>query len=87
MDMNIVIRTAVLKPQPQRQDASQDQWKVSIGAGGAITALSESTDEYQEMRLKASAVISAVEEWSTVTNAGAEQVQRELSSFPGKKTF
>ena len=29
-------------------------WKVSVGAGGAITALSESTDEYEEMLLKAS---------------------------------
>jgi para-aminobenzoate synthetase len=58
MDMNIVIRTAVLTP------ATDDQWKVSIGAGGAIVALSESEDEYQEMLLKASAVIEAVEDWA-----------------------
>jgi para-aminobenzoate synthetase len=68
MDMNIVIRTAVLKHKPQSDKTCQDQWKVSIGAGGAITALSESTDEYEEMSLKASAVIRAVEDWVALTN-------------------
>ena len=58
MDMNIVIRSAVIVPSQQ-----QTGWKVSIGAGGAITALSESSDEYEEMILKASAVMEAVEEW------------------------
>ncbi|CAB9510747.1 Probable aminodeoxychorismate synthase, chloroplastic [Seminavis robusta] len=81
MDMNIVIRSAVLQPtvtskpplsgalQPSSVD--ERQWKVSIGAGGAITALSESTDEYEEMILKASAVIRAVEEWAGVPQGDA----------------
>lgn len=59
MDMNIVIRTALLTPRDE-----PGAWDVSIGAGGAITALSESTDEYEEMLLKASAVVKAVQEWT-----------------------
>jgi para-aminobenzoate synthetase len=59
MDMNIVIRTAVLRPMSD-DDGS---WHVSVGAGGAITILSESDDEYDEMILKASAVMNAVGEW------------------------
>jgi para-aminobenzoate synthetase len=59
MDMNIVIRSAVLT-----RENEGDAWHVSIGAGGAITALSESNDEYSEMMLKASAVMSAVCEWA-----------------------
>ena len=62
MDMNIVIRTAVLIPLPH-----VDSWHVSVGAGGAITILSESEDEYEEMILKASAVVNAVEEWAQGT--------------------
>jgi para-aminobenzoate synthetase len=58
MDMNIVIRSAVVVPS-QRQRG----WDISIGAGGAITALSESNDEYEEMLLKASAIMEAVQEW------------------------
>uniref|UniRef100_A0A7S1D6R7 Chorismate-utilising enzyme C-terminal domain-containing protein n=1 Tax=Cyclophora tenuis TaxID=216820 RepID=A0A7S1D6R7_CYCTE len=58
MDMNIVIRSAVLK-------SEQAGWEVSIGAGGAITALSEGQDEYEEMLLKAQAVQEAVQLWAS----------------------
>ena len=65
MDMNIIIRTAVLTPV-----RLAGEWKISVGAGGAITILSESEDEYEEMILKASAVLGAVDEWaSTVKSA------------------
>jgi para-aminobenzoate synthetase len=57
MDMNIVIRSAIVT----RED---DAWHVSIGAGGAITALSDSDDEYGEMMLKASVVMAAVTDWA-----------------------
>ncbi|GAX16711.1 para-aminobenzoate synthetase [Fistulifera solaris] len=53
MDMNIVIRTAVVEGS-----------KVTVGSGGAITALSQQTDEYKELMLKARAVVNAVEEWA-----------------------
>ena len=59
MDMNIVIRSAVVTP-----DTHCGGWNVKIGAGGAITILSDNDDEYEEMMLKASAVIGAVDEWA-----------------------
>ena len=58
MDLNIVIRSAVLTPHPK------GGWKVSIGAGGAITALSQCKDEYEEMMWKAKAVQEAVCIWA-----------------------
>ena len=58
MDMNIVIRTAILTPLD-----GDNEWNIRIGSGGAITALSDSADEYDEMMLKASAVMEAVNEW------------------------
>jgi para-aminobenzoate synthetase len=59
IDMNIVIRSAVLT-----KNEEYDAWHVSIGAGGAITSLSDNDDEYGEMMLKASAIMSAVTEWA-----------------------
>ncbi|KAK1748780.1 aminodeoxychorismate synthase [Skeletonema marinoi] len=38
MDMNIIIRSAILTPIPNTDD-SMECWKASIGCGGAITAL------------------------------------------------
>ncbi|GKY98713.1 hypothetical protein MPSEU_000827600 [Mayamaea pseudoterrestris] len=56
-DMNIIIRSAVLSSQ------MQNETKLAIGSGGAITALSDDNDEYDEMMLKAAAVIQAIEKW------------------------
>ncbi|KAL6578046.1 hypothetical protein OROMI_010374 [Orobanche minor] len=50
-DLNIVIRSIVI-----------DDGEASIGAGGAVTALSNSNDEYEEMVLKTRAPIKAVSE-------------------------
>jgi para-aminobenzoate synthetase len=71
MDMNIIIRTAVVTP---NENGGR---KISIGAGGAITALSEAEDEYEEMLLKARAVVQAVQEWeaASLTTANGEQVK------------
>lgn len=80
MDMNIIIRTAVVTPAGENADDEEDKedsvdescdsksWNVSIGCGGAITALSESEDEYNEMLLKARAVKEAVELWANDFN-------------------
>ena len=75
MDMNIIIRTAVVTPQPKI-----GSWNVSVGAGGAITILSESEDEYDEMILKASAIMSAVGEW-------AQEHYKIAAGTTGRKCF
>ena len=69
MDMNIIIRTAVLTP-----TENLDEWRVRVGAGGAITALSVSSDEYEEMMLKASTVMSAVNVWALGGEVEAQKV-------------
>ncbi|CAM9098523.1 unnamed protein product [Discosporangium mesarthrocarpum] len=48
-DLNIVIRTAVVTPN-----------NITVGAGGAVVALSEAEDEYDEMLLKARSVLGAI---------------------------
>ena len=69
MDMNIIIRTAVVTPaegsEDSKEEETNDKWDVSIGCGGAITALSDSEDEYNEMLLKARAIKEAVECWAS----------------------
>jgi len=57
MDMNIIIRSAVVIK------GAGGKQRVRIGAGGAITVLSESNDEYEEMLLKSRAVAEAVQIW------------------------
>ena len=71
MDMNIIIRTAVVTPAKGDEILKEQncEWNVSIGCGGAITALSDSEDEYNEMLLKARAVKEAVEYWAGDTDS------------------
>jgi para-aminobenzoate synthetase len=75
MDMHIIIRSAILTREEGIGSASTTSsaasaaggLKVSIGDGGAITALS---DEYEEMLLKASAIVQAVHEWAATGATG-----------------
>ena len=60
MDMNIIIRSAILTPVDSEMP---NRWNVSIGCGGAITALSNSEDEYEEMLLKSRIVRETIDEW------------------------
>jgi len=87
MDMNIVIRSAVLVSN------KKNEWNISIGTGGAITALSDSQDEYEEMRLKARAVKEAVQLWvakdvndASFSKAGAF-ASTTTSSNPAKESM
>ena len=52
-DLNVVIRTAVVKPGLRGGG-------VWVGSGGAITALSDPVGEWEEMTLKARAVLRAI---------------------------
>ena len=52
-DLNVVIRTAVVKPGARGGG-------VWVGSGGAITALSDPVGEWEEMTLKARAVLRAI---------------------------
>jgi para-aminobenzoate synthetase len=85
MDMNIIIRSAVVTP--NTVDGSQ---KISIGAGGAITALSETQDEYDEMLLKARALVESAQEWAKSGNtrtpalAPADESDRRTSWKPNQ---
>ena len=87
IDMNKVIRTAVLTPynvESQQGDHGGDKsfgWNVSVGAGGAITILSNKEDEYEEMILKASAVTRAIQTWARRANTHATRLS--ASSYNG----
>ena len=79
MDMNIVIRSAVLTPLSStnvNEEATKntEKWKASIGCGGAITALSDSDDEYEEMLLKSRVVRRTISDW--VAQARAERTAK-----------
>lgn len=65
-DLNIVIRTAVI-----------DEHGTSIGAGGAIVVQSEPVSEYEEMRLKAAALMAAIGECD-----GSKQPAHVVADLP-----
>ena len=72
-DVNVVIRTCAVRP------STDEAW---IGAGGAITALSDAADEWDEMKLKASAIVRACE--ATMKSAVEEESddEREEAECP-----
>ena len=66
LDLNVVIRTAVLKP-----GSKPGSGEVFIGAGGAITTLSDSSAEWEEAMLKSRAIVLAVEACDELAARGA----------------
>ena len=79
MDMNIVIRPAVLTPLPstnvnEEESENTEKWKASIGCGGAITALSDSDEKYEQMLLKSRVVRRTISDW--VAQARAERTAK-----------
>ena len=89
MDMNIVIRSAILTPMDKTTSTNDDmeEWKVSVGCGGAITVLSDSDDEYDEMLLKSRVVRSAISDWvaQVTEKCGRHISQADDTSLPRHK--
>ena len=73
--MNVCIRTCVVRP------ATGEAW---IGCGGAITALSDADEEWEETRLKARAVLRAVR--AVDEAADADRARREARRAEGAET-
>lgn len=69
-DFSVVIRTAVKVDSPNPTSAFEDVW--NIGAGGAVTALSDPQSEYEEMLAKFSSTAAAFEEDDVI-----EEVEKE----------
>ena len=72
MDMNILIRSAVFTPGYKNDGQENDninniddlyQWDISVGAGGAITILSDADDEWDEIILKSKAIKESIQQW------------------------
>jgi para-aminobenzoate synthetase len=60
-DFSVVIRTAVFDQKGTIIFTLGETTKVSVGAGGAIVALSDPIDEFDEMVLKAQSVLPSLD--------------------------
>ncbi|KAF9126212.1 Protein phosphatase PP2A regulatory subunit B [Mortierella sp. 14UC] len=62
VDLAVVIRTAVLSVEPEEDKEGQMQLvgELSVGAGGALTILSDANEEWREVLLKSRSVVPSV---------------------------
>ncbi|KAG0373150.1 Protein phosphatase PP2A regulatory subunit B [Mortierella sp. AD032] len=62
VDLAVVIRTAVISVEPQEDKEGQTQLvgELSVGAGGALTILSDANEEWREVLLKSRSVVPSV---------------------------
>jgi anthranilate/para-aminobenzoate synthase component I len=77
-DFSVVIRTAVKIDAPNPASAVEDIW--SIGAGGAITALSDPQTEFDEMLAKFATTAAAFEEDGGIEDAEKDTDLRDIWS-------
>lgn len=59
VDLNIVIRTALLRKMQQSRNEPKPSYEVTIGAGGAIVAMSTVDEEMSEVLVKAGSVAAS----------------------------
>ena len=71
MDFNIVIRTAIVSGENKENERD-----ISIGAGGAIVALSDPEQEYEEMILKSKAVTSSLFNDSSPKDKKSKKIEK-----------
>ncbi|KAF9426830.1 Protein phosphatase PP2A regulatory subunit B [Podila epigama] len=83
VDMSVVIRTAVLSVPSVKNASGQSEpvvADVSVGAGGALTILSDANEEWREVQLKSRSVVPS-RQGVSATTVNQKEEQRVPSGF------